>query len=262
VSGASLRSERRGAVGILTISQPERLNALKRRMWDELPATLGELTTDPAVRVIVVRGDGDDAFSAGADISEFPENRATVEAAARYSESVSAALDTLAQTRTPTIAMLHGACVGGGAGLALSCALRFADDRLRFSIPAARLGVVYEAEAIAALVHAVGASFAFDILISGRTVGPDEALRIGLVNGVVPRGELEAHVLDYAERVATNAPIPMEGAWVAIRATREPGNDAWLRELSRLQKRAIESDDFAEGVAAFLAKRPPVFRGT
>ena len=262
MSGASVRSERRGGIGILTISQPGRLNALRRHMWDELPGVLGELTADRAVRVVVVRGDGDDAFSAGADISEFPENRATVEAAAGYSESVSAALAALAQVRTPTNAMLHGACVGGGAGIALSCALRFADDRLRFSIPAARLGVVYEAEAIAALVHAVGASYAFDILVSGRTIGPDEALRIGLVNGVVSRDGLEAHVQEYAERVAANAPIPMEGAWVAIRATQEPGNDAWLRELARLQKLAIESDDFAEGVAAFLAKRPPVFRGT
>ena len=167
MTGGSLRSERRGAIGVLTISQPERLNALTLRMWDALPAVVGELASDHAVRVIVVRGDGAEAFSAGADISEFPENRTTVEAAERYSRSVSAALTALAQTRTPTIAMVHGACVGGGGGIAVSCALRFVDDRLRFSIPAARLGVVYEAEAIAALVHTVGASCAFDILVSG-----------------------------------------------------------------------------------------------
>jgi enoyl-CoA hydratase/carnithine racemase len=261
VSG-SLHGERRGAVGVLAISQPERLNALTLRMWNDLPEAIGRLASDPAVRVVVVRGDGVDAFSAGADISEFPENRTTVEAAERYSRSVSAALTALAETRTPTIAMVHGACAGGGGGIAVSCALRFVDDRLRFSIPAARLGVVYEAEAIAALVHAVGPSYAFDILISGRTIGAEEALRIGLANAVVPRDELEAHVFDYAERVAANAPIPMEGAWVAIKATEEPGNEAWLRELERLQQLAIESDDFAEGVAAFLAKRPPVFRGT
>jgi enoyl-CoA hydratase/carnithine racemase len=262
VSDAAVRAERRESIGVLTISQPERLNAMRRRMWDDLPRVLATLASDPGVRAIVVRGEGTEAFSAGADISEFPENRTTVEAAERYSASVSAALDAVARTRTPTIAMVHGACAGGGAGIALSCGLRFADDRLRFSIPAARLGVVYEAEAIAALVHAVGESSAFDILVSGRTVTAAEALRIGLVNAVLPPDDLEAHTLAYAARVARNAPIPTEGAWVAIRAAREPGNDAWLRELARLQRAAIESADFAEGIAAFLEKRPPSFGGS
>ena len=254
-------ARREGAVGIVTLSQPERLNAVTLAMWHQLRAVVADLAADPDVRVIVVRGEGSEAFSAGADIIEFPENRSTREAAERYSASVSAAVGELAGTRKPTIAMVHGVCAGGGGGIAVSCALRFADERLRFSIPAARLGVVYEYEAIARLVQAVGPSFASDILISGRTIDADEALRIGLVNGVRLRGDLERHVMDYAERVAANAPLPMEGAWVAIKAVAEPGNEDWRRELRDLQRRAIESSDFREGVRAFLEKRLPRFSG-
>ncbi len=256
---AEILTERKGAVGILTLSQADKLNAMTLAMWDGLPDAVTALAGDPDVRAIVVRGDGAEAFSAGADISEFPEKRSTAELADRYSKSVGAGLTALAETRKPTIAMLHGVCVGGGGGIAVSCALRFADDRLRFSIPAARLGVVYEVEAISRLVQIVGPSYAFDILISGRTLDAEEALRIGLVNAVTTADALEGTVLEYAGRLAENAPMSMEGAWVAIRAAHEPWNGAWTDELEDLKRRAIESDDFAEGVRAFLEKRRPNF---
>lgn len=256
-----IRVERRGGVGVLELAQPDRHNALTLAMWRDLGARAQELADDPDVRVIVVQGAGSAAFSAGADISEFTEVRSTHEAAAAYSEAVGAALDALARCRTPTVARLHGICVGGGAGIAVACAIRLADERLRFAIPAARLGVVYEVEAIERLVEVVGPSLAFDVLASGRTLDAEEALRVGLVSAVVPQGELDAHVEAYAARVAENAPIPIEGAWVAIRAAREPWKRDWVDELEALKRRAIESEDYAEGVRAFLEKRPPRFTG-
>lgn len=258
---ADVLLERDGAVGTVKLSQPDRLNALTLEMWIELARAVETLAADPDVRVIILRGEGREAFSAGADISEFESKRSTPDAAATYSEHVSAAFLSLIKTWKPTMAMVHGVCYGGGGGLSISCKLRFADEALRFSVPAARLGIVYEFQALERLVRAVGESYALDILASGRTIDADEALRIGLVNAVWPVDELEDRVLDYAGRLAENAPIPMEGAWVAMQAAREPGNPEWLRKLEELQRRAIESDDYQEGVRAFLEKRAPRFKG-
>lgn len=246
----------------MVLSQPQKRNAMTLGMWDELKATVGSLNADPEIRAIVLRGEGIDAFSAGADITEFPERRTRPEDARRYQEAVTAAEEELMSVRKPTIAMLFGACAGGGAGIALSCALRFADDRLRFSIPAASLGVVYEDVIVSRLVHEVGPSAAFDILISARTLDAAEALRIRLVNDVWRSDELEGRVMEYAERIGANAPISVEGAWVAIKATEEPANERWRRELSELERRALASSDYREGVRAFLEKRRPGFSGT
>jgi enoyl-CoA hydratase/carnithine racemase len=258
---SGIRTLRAGHVGVIVLSQPERRNAMTLEMWDSLAGVVEGFGGDPEIRVVVVRGEGTEAFSAGADISEFPELRTQPEDVRRYQESVVRAEDALIALRKPTIAMMHGACAGGGAGLAMSCALRFADDRLRFSIPAARLGVVYESEIVARLVREVGPAAAFDILVSGRTVEAEEALRIGLVSAVWPTAELETQVMAYVDRVAANAPLSIEGAWLAVRSAEGPGSDRWRDELAEVQWRALASADYREGVQAFLEKRRPTFSG-
>ncbi len=255
-----LRTERDGPVGVLVISHPGKRNALTHAMFDAFPGSLRSLADDPAVRAIVVRGDGVEAFSGGADIDELPAARATPEAALAHSRSVDAAIRALADVRKPTVAQLHGACFGGAAGLAAACGVRLADERFRFAVPAARLGVVYEAEAARALAEAVGPSAAYELLVSGRVVDAAEALRLGLVSAVLPVDELDAHVRAYARRLAAAAPLALEGAWLAVRAVREPGS-GWLDELEALKRRSYAGPDAAEGLAAAREGRDPVFRG-
>src|SRR5438552_10409810 len=141
--------ERNGPVGIVTLNQPAKHNAMTLAMWEELRRAAEELDGDATVRVVLVRGMGDRAFSAGADISEFLEKRGNAKQNERYTEAYVAAQDRLAAVRKTTISLMHGVCAGGGTGIALACRLRYCDDRLRFSIPAARLGVVYDFGSVA-----------------------------------------------------------------------------------------------------------------
>ena len=214
--GGHIRIERDGRIGWLVFDHPERRNAISVDMWREIPEATRELEEDDAVRVVVLRGAGDVAFVSGADISEFEGSR-TGTAAADYDVQNARAFGSIANLEKPVLAMIHGFCVGGGVAISLSADLRYAADDAVFAVPAARLGLGYAMAGIEALVRVVGLPSAKEIFFTARRYGAEEALRMGLVNAVVPKAELEDSVGDTAERIAANAPLTVRSVKLAAR---------------------------------------------
>ena len=256
----ALLAHRDGPVFTITAANPTRLNAWTAAMWQALPGLIAEAEADPQIRIIVLRGAGEAAFSAGADISEFDSVR-TGDAASSYDRLNDAAFDALANCAKPTIAMIHGFCLGGGLGLALSCDLRIADEVARFAIPAAKLGLAYKARWIAALLRAVPPAFAKEILFTGRRLGPTEALAIGLVNRVVPPAGLAGEVGALAAEIAANAPLSIAAAKETIDTLSRPAAALDSPRFGALAAACLDSRDYAEGRRAFMEKRKPVFEG-
>jgi enoyl-CoA hydratase/carnithine racemase len=251
--------DRAGVLATITIHRPGKHNALNLEMWRQLHDAAMGASDDEDIRVVIVRGAGRVAFSAGADISEFTEVRHDASNAREYSDTIERAERALINSRKPTIAMLHGICAGGGCGIALACTLRFADDAFRFAIPASRLGVVYHQTAVDRLVQQVGPSTAMDILISGRYILAEEAYSRRLVDALHPAADLEDRVYDYASQVAKSSRYSVEGAWVGVQAALDPHNAELRREIVRVQADAHDSTDYREGVQAFLDRRQPLF---
>ncbi len=245
----------------VVINRPRARNAMTRAVWQGLARELPALGHDPEVRVIVLRGAGDDAFISGADISEFPEIRANAAMTAEYDRVTATAWLAIASVPQPVVAMVNGLCFGGGCSVALACDLRFAADHARFAIPAARLGLSYPLEAIEHLVHVVGLGAAADILLSARAFDAAEALRLGFVNQVVPRAELEQRTRDFAARMADNAPLTLAAHKLALRQLQRPAAERDVAAIHAAGERCFNSEDYREGVAAFLEKRKPRFRG-
>ena len=249
--------ERHGHAAHLVLNRPEKRNALNEAMWRAIPSLLAEAEADNAVRLLVVRGAGG-AFAAGADISEFEEVYATPERAADYSRAIAAALDGLAAFPKPTLAMIEGACVGGGCGIALACDVRFAAERSRFGITPGKLGLVYTLNDTRRLVNAVGLPAAKDILFTGRLLDADEALRLGLINRLVSAETLAGEVEAYGALIAAASPRSArvtKQLMALIEAGQSEDDDA----TRALFLEAFTSADFQEGYRAFLEKRAPKF---
>jgi enoyl-CoA hydratase/carnithine racemase len=261
--GGSVRAHRDEAderIGWLVFDHPERRNAISVEMWREIPRAVDRLATDDRVRVVVMRGAGDVAFVAGADISEFAEQR-TGGAAAGYDADNARAFAALANLEKPLIAMIQGYCVGGGVAVSLSADLRFASEDSVFAVPAARLGLGYAMGGLAALVNLVGPSRAKEIFFTARRFDAGEALSMGLVNAVVPRDALPALVRETAEMIAGNAPLTIRSVKRIVSELARDPSDRDLDAVAASIRACFESEDYREGVQAFLSKRAPRFQG-
>ncbi len=254
-------AEKAGAVGRIVFNKPAKHNATSSDMWEAIPVILDEFEKDPAIRVVVVTGAGDKAFVSGADISEFETARSTPEQVRRYDEIGELANTRLTKCSKPTIARIRGYCVGGGLAVALTCDLRIASENSKFAVPAAKLGLGYRAAGIKTLMNVVGPAYAKEIFYTGRMFDAREAQQMGLLNRVVPDGELDAYVDNYCKLIGQNAPLTMHAAKRTIEELTRLDGQADLGRAAALVKQCFESEDYIEGRRAFMEKRKPVFRG-
>ena len=250
---------RDGAIATVTLNNPERLNALNRAMWTRLGESMRQLSADDALRCVVVRGAGDKAFAAGADIAEFARERANSKQAKPYGNLIHETMQAVARCRHPTVALIQGACVGGGLEIAAMCDLRVCGQSSRFGIPVNRLGLTMAYGELMGLLALVGRAVALEILLEGRVFDAEEAYRKGLVNRVVPDGEVEEEAYATARRIAQGAPLV--NRWhkqfierLAVTAKLSP--EEWDEGFT-----CFDTSDYKEGVAAFLEKRKPDFKG-
>ena len=250
---------RDGAIATVTLNKPERLNALDRAMWTRLGAVMRELDVDESLRCIVLRGAGDRAFAAGADISEFAHERADAAQAKRYGEDTAESLRALAECRHPTVALIQGACVGGGLLVAVRCDLRICNESARFGVPVKNLGLTESYDELQGMLRAIGPAASLELLLEGRIWGAREACEKGLVSRVVPDAAVVEEAYATARRIADGAPLAARWHKRFVRRLADP------RPLTAAERdegfACFDTEDFRIGVAAFLAKRKPEFKG-
>ena len=255
-------ARKEGGVGILAFNNPERHNAVSLEMWEATKRILDGFAADDDVHVVVLTGAGGKAFVSGADISKFASERATLEASRAYNVKSDAAYSSVADFPKPTIAMIKGYCIGGGVGLAVCCDLRICSDNSRFAVPAAKLGLGYGYSGLKRLVDIVGASFAKEIFYTARQFDAQEAQAMGLVNRVVPAGELEAYVKSITDMICANAPLTIKAVKFTVGEMLKDESKRNLARSVELVQQCFASRDYTEGRTAFMEKRKPVFTGT
>jgi len=251
--------DRDGAIATVTLNKAERMNALDRAMWTQLGAVMRELDADESLRCVVLRGAGDRAFAAGADIAEFANERANAAQAKRYGEDVAVSLRSLAECRHPTVALIHGACVGGGLLVAAQCDLRICNESARFGVPVKNLGLTEAYAELQGMMRVIGPAASLEILLEGRIWGAREAYEKGLVCRVVPDAGVVEEVYATARRIADGAPLVARWHKKFVRRLADP------RPLTVAEHdesfACFDTEDFRIGYRAFLDKKKPEFKG-
>lgn len=244
---------------IITINAPERLNSLNKMSWEVLGEKISELSSNNKLRCIILRGAGDKAFAAGADIKEFKTERANSSQAKKYGEIIAKTMNSIATSRHPTIALIKGSCVGGGLELAACCDIRICGESSCFGIPVSKLGLVMAHAELKLLIGVVGPSKALEILLEGQIFGARKALEMGLINKVVPDDKVENEVFLTADRIIKGAPLVAQWHKKFILRLMDPKplTEAEINEGYA----CFDTKDYKEGIDSFIKKQKPIFNG-
>jgi len=248
-----------GAIATVVLNNPSKLNAISLEAWGELGRVMTQLSENTDLRCVILRGAGDKAFSAGADIAEFPNVRANGEQARAYGKVVAETLAALSGCIHPTLAAIKGVCTGGGLEVACGCDIRIANTSSRFGVPINRLGHAFAYAEMQTVLGAVYRNMVLEMILEGRILDADEAGRRGLVNRVVADDAFDDEIQATAQRIAEGAPLTCRATKKFLRRLGDgkPLSEADINEGYDI----CDSEDYAEGMRAFLAKEKPDFKG-
>jgi enoyl-CoA hydratase len=262
LSTDKVRAHLNGAVGHIVFNNPERHNAVSLEMWDAVEEALSLFIENDDARAVVLSGAGGKAFVSGADISKFEKERGSKDATAHYNARIKVVYETIENYPKPTIAMIDGYCIGGGLNLAVCTDIRIASAKSQFAMPAAKLALGYPFDAIRRLINAVGLAAAKQMMFTATRIDADNALRLGLVQEVVPEDALASRADEIAGMIADNAPLTVKTMkFISTQVMKAAPSDADRKRCDDMVLACFASDDYVEGRKAFMEKRKPNFTG-